>query len=297
MGLGAGILVTLATGASVAGWWLLVAVVVAALAAFGSMRTVAYAQSTMEGANARLLSAVGGAGRLALVPLAAVSFAAYLVPSHPVLAAVTVVTVVTVVTAADAAGLDFARYARGWVLALLLLALAVLVVLCTAITPLRLSEGGAHANVAIAAVALFPLLARAPGKHAGWWLTGTAVAAAVLSAAALYQLGPLRLGLSPAPLRDVLAAADALAIDPWLAAATALATVGGAFAALGAGRLGLAPEGSRPRAALACGAAAALAAALLQPGSAVFFAAGFALLEPVVAIVLLAGIRYRGGRG
>lgn len=294
MGLGAGILVALATCASVAGWWLLVAVAIAASAAFGSMRTVAYAQSTMEGANARLLSAASGAARLALVPLAAASFAAYLVPSHPVLAAVAVVVAVTV---ADAAGFDFPSAARGWVLGLLVLALAVLVVLCTAITPLRLPENGVPANVVVAAVALFPLLARAPGKHAGWWLTGTTVAAAVLSAAALYQLGPLRLGLSPAPLRDVLAASDALAIDPWLAAAVALATVGGAFAAFGAGRTGLAPDGPRPKAALACGAAAALFTALLQPSGAVFFAAGFALVEPVVAIVLLARVRYRGGRG
>ncbi|QWF78193.1 hypothetical protein HUW46_01588 [Amycolatopsis sp. CA-230715] len=294
MGLGAGILVTLATGASVAGWWLLVAVPVVAAVAFGSMRTVAYAQSTMEGANARLLSAVGGAARLALVPLAAASFAAYLVPSHPMLAAVAVVAAVTV---ADAARFDFTPYARGWVLGLLVLALAVLVVLCTVITPLRLPEHDVPSNAAVAAVALFPLLARAPGKHAGWWLIGTAVAAAVLSAAALYQLGPLRLGLSPAPLRDVLAAADALAIDPWLAAAAALATVGGAFAAFGAGRAGLAPEGPRPKAALACGAAAVVSAAVLQPGGAVFFAAGFALAEPVVAIVLLARVQYRGGRG
>ncbi|NIH79257.1 hypothetical protein [Amycolatopsis viridis] len=271
MRLAAGLLIALAVGARAGGWWLLGGAVVAALLAW------CVPEGPVVRANpARLLSAAGLVSRLALVPLCASVFAAYLVPGQRWAAAVCAL----VVTAAGAAGLRLARYARAWLLGVLLVAAAGFVALCFAIEPAqpvtapRFTTGGLLASAAV----LFPLLPRR--KPA--WLAGSVIAVLAVAAGALYQLGPVRLALSGVPVRDALAAVDGQALDPLLAGVVVLSTVPAAVLAIG----GVREELAWRWASVPCGLIAAAAAALLDPEQALLLAAAAALAEVLVTAVL-----------
>ncbi|WP_460429230.1 hypothetical protein, partial [Amycolatopsis endophytica] len=225
---------------------------------------------------ARLAAAPRIVSRLALVPLCGSVFAAYLFPRQPLVAA----AVVLVITAADAAGLRLARYARAWLLGILLVAGAGFVALCFAIEPAQpvtapqFTIGGLFAAAAV----VFPVLPR--GKPP--WLAGAVAAVLAVGAGALYQLGPARLALSGVPVRDALAALDGQVLDPLLGGVVVLSTVPAALLALRAGR----EAPARPRASLACGLVAAAEAAVVDPEQALLLAAAAALTEVLVMAVL-----------
>ncbi|HKS44551.1 MAG TPA: hypothetical protein VJT49_05445 [Amycolatopsis sp.] len=311
MRLGAGLLIALAVGAAAAGWWLLGGVVLAgSLAAVSALLPSPAPNALLDGSRV--------AARLAMVSLFASAFAAYLVPRHSAVAAVAVVLVVTAVDAVDFA---LPRYFRRWLLGILLVAAAGLVAVCLAVPPVPSpAEVPGTGGVFVAAAVLFPLLPRRanrcrgsevlapaglrphvsaavwklrPHATAGVWglrphttLFGAVVVALAVCAAALYQLGGVRLGLSAAPVRDLLAAVDGQAIEPLLAGVVVFATVPAALGALAEARAGFSRVGS-----VAGGLLAAAGAALLGPKPALLVAAALALAEVLVASLLTLAAR------
>ncbi|MDQ0379856.1 hypothetical protein [Amycolatopsis thermophila] len=278
--LAAGLLIALAVGAQAGGWWLLGGAVVAALLAWSAPEPPGLAPNP-----ARLLASARLVSRLTLVPVCAAAFAAYLFPRQPLAGA----AVALVVTAADAAGLRLARYARAWLLGILLVAGAGFVVLCFAIDPAQpvTAPEGTIGGLFASAAVVFPLLPR--GKPA--WLAGSAAAVLAVGAGALYQLGPVRLALSGVPVRDALAALDGQVLDPLLGGVVVLSTVPAALLAMRETRAELA----WPRASVACGLVAAVVAVVLDPDQALLLAAAAALAEVLVTAVLsmIAGITVR----
>ncbi|WP_255375442.1 hypothetical protein [Saccharomonospora sp. CUA-673] len=109
------------------------------------------------------------------------------------------------------------------------------------------------------------------------------IAAVAVSAAALYQLGPVRLGLSTTALRDVFAAADAQALAPVLGMVVALACVPAALLAFGAASRDAHP--SPVVRTVVPAAVASVGAALLSPVGAVTVAAGLVLAHVVARVV------------
>ncbi|SFQ37395.1 hypothetical protein SAMN05421810_106343 [Amycolatopsis arida] len=237
--LAVGLLVVPAVGAAVAGWWLPPAVGLAAVLA-GLVRPVP-ATGSEDGATAgvveRVDRAVAVAFRVAVLALSAAVFAGYVVPDArwPAAAAFT-----GVAGLAWAGGMRLDAYYRRWCAGLLLAAAVVFVALCLAVAPERgpvppVGPPDRPLGVLVAAALAVPLFTGVrgpdPGRHTRR-LLGAAVVALAVIGAALYQLGPVRLGLSPTSLRDVLAAADARAMAPVLGAVVLLATLPAAFAAL-----------------------------------------------------------------
>ncbi|MBB3051967.1 hypothetical protein FHS23_002996 [Prauserella isguenensis] len=227
----------------------------------------------------RLVDGFARAARLAIVVLAASTFAAYLAPDHRPAVAVLLVAGVAV---ADVAGIGLDAYWRRWVGGLLLVAGGAFVAVCLGVSPVRspVAEpggiGGPWAVVAgvLSAAALFVPVLR--GRSRRTVVVG-AVAALVVAGAALYQLGPLRLGLSSTSLRDVFVAADAQPLVPVLGGVVALACLPAALTAFGTARDGAHP--SRVVSTVVPAAVAAIPAALLAPPAAVTVAAMLALAE------------------
>ncbi|WP_243770139.1 hypothetical protein [Amycolatopsis acidicola] len=276
MQVGAGLLIALAAGAAAGGWWLLAGAVLAGALAWLRPKPEVPPRAEPLVAGARM------AVRLAGVPLFASAFGAYLVPEQPRIAAVAAVLVVVI---ADALGLELPRYARGWLLGILLAGAAGIVALCLAISPERGVGGNpAFTGMFAAGAVLFPLLRkRNPGA--------LAVALAVC-AAALYQLGPVRLGLSKVPFRDLLAAVDGQALYPLLAGIVVIAVFPAALQALSEARAEL----PRRQGAVACGLAAAVGAALLEPEQALLLAAALALAEALIVSLLTLSAKGRDVR-
>ncbi|HJQ45195.1 MAG TPA: hypothetical protein VJ870_02570 [Amycolatopsis sp.] len=278
--LGAGLLIAVAAGAAAAGWWLPVGVLLAAVLAWCAAR-----QAPVPPRAEPLVGGARLAARLALLAVIGSVFGAYLVPGHSSPAAA---AFVLVVTAAEALGAAVPRFLRAWVLGILLVAGAGLVALCLAISPERGSgTGPAVTGMFAAAGVIFPLLYRREPK-ASWWLAGSAAAALAVCAAALYQLGPDRLGLSGVPMRDLLAAVDGQAIQPLLAGVVVIATVPAALGVLGETHRELPP--------MVGGVLAAVGAALLEPVQALLLAAAIALAEVVVTSLLTVSQRRRDVR-
>jgi hypothetical protein len=275
--------VALGAGAAAGGWWLLGGVVLAGLLALCAGRPAPVAPRA-----AWLLDGTRAVARLAGVPLFAAAFAVYLFPQH---ARVAAVAVVLAVTAVDALGLALPRYPRGWLLGVLLVAAAGLVAVCVAISPVPATGPvpGVTGMFAAGAV-MYPLLAR---RRVSWWLAGSVALALAVCAAALYQLGPVRLGLSDAPVRDVLAVVDGQAIEPLLAGVVVIATLPAALGSLARARAEFSPGW---RSSVVCGLVAAAGAAVLGPVPALFLAATLALAEVVVASLLTLILRRRDAR-
>ncbi|MFD2396773.1 hypothetical protein ACFSVJ_07945 [Prauserella oleivorans] len=284
-----GVLGALAVAASAAGWWAPAGIVLAAVIAFLA-RPAADPDGTgpaapeLGGRRARLLGGLSAAVRLAAVVVAATTCAAYLAPGHRAAVAVVVVVVVAL---ADIAGVRLDAYWRRWVGGLLTAAAIAFVALCLGIAPRWSTIPWRHPGARGAARRrrVRAVVRRPVGTAAG---RGAALALAV-TGAALYQLGALRLGLSPTSLRDVFAAADARAVEPALGAVVVLATVPAALVAFSGARAGLASRARVARAVVPA-VVAALLAAVLSPLGALLVAAALALGE------IVAGVFVRGSR-
>ncbi|WP_230424531.1 hypothetical protein [Prauserella cavernicola] len=277
MQVGAGILGALAVASSAAGWWLLGGVALAAALAFCAQWTVPEA----EGRSATLYLGLRVTAGLARGAFFAAVLTAYAVPGSPWLG---VGALVLLIAVADLAGMGIGDYWRRWITGLLIAAGAAFVAVSVAIAPATEVSGPglpSPTGMLLAAAVLFPLVT---GLTRGRLATATVVVLAV-GAAALYQLGPDRLGLSVTSLRDALAAADAEALQPVLGAVVVLATVTAALAALTAAREELVPR-NRVAGTLGCALIIGLLAVLLGPGGALFVAAALALAEALAAAIL-----------
>ncbi|ACU96110.1 hypothetical protein [Saccharomonospora viridis] len=294
MSLPAGLFIILAVAASWAGWWLLAAVVLAGCLAWVARR------STPRGRVGELLAAVREWLLFVVsvtVPAAYLASAPTSVGTAEVAYLAVVAGVVLVAVAADALGANSSDRTSRWPVVLFGVAAAAFVAVCLAIPPapqpITDSDPFSPFGLLVATTVVLPwLMGLDPVRLA----VGT-VAALAVGAAALYQLGPIRLGLSVTSLRDVLAAADAAALTSMLIAVAALA---GLTSAVGcAGRLRQAGErltgggntGRWSGAALVAVGGAAIWAAVLGPVSAVLLAGAVALTEVVHG---LTGRRRRG---
>lgn len=290
----AGLFIILAVAASWAGWWLLAAVVLAGCLAWVARR------STPRGRVGELLAAVREWLLFVVsvtVPAAYLASAPTSVGTAEVAYLAVVAGVVLVAVAADALGANSSDRTSRWPVVLFGVAAAAFVAVCLAIPPapqpITDSDPFSPFGLLVATTVVLPwLMGLDPVRLA----VGT-VAALAVGAAALYQLGPIRLGLSVTSLRDVLAAADAAALTSMLIAVAALA---GLTSAVGcAGRLRQAGErltgggntGRWSGAALVAVGGAAIWAAVLGPVSAVLLAGAVALTEVVHG---LTGRRRRG---
>ncbi|WP_410568940.1 hypothetical protein [Amycolatopsis sp. cmx-4-61] len=224
MRLGGGLLVALAAGAAGAGWWLLAGLVLAAIAAGVTAGLPEPGDTLVD----RVAVAVA---RLAEVAVYAIAFGAYVFPAHRALAAA---AFAVVVAGAGFAGPKLPTIVVRAVGGLLLAAGAALVAVCVAVLPVGTSDGlrpPDFAGVLVAAVLVLPFLRPAGRGRAGLRALLLGAVAVLAAFAALYQLGAVRLGLSPTSLRDLLSAADADALQPLLTAVAVVATVVPAFAA------------------------------------------------------------------
>ncbi|GAA3578636.1 hypothetical protein GCM10022222_74210 [Amycolatopsis ultiminotia] len=265
MRLGGGLLVALAVGAAGAGYWVLAGVVLAGLAA-------AFASRLPPPGSGGLDRYTGGIARLAQVVVFGLVFGAYVVPTQPGYAAV---GLVVLAAAADLAGLRLPAALVRWLTVVLLIAAAVLVVLCAVVTPVVTAEGIGAPNVAaivVAALVVLPFLLPGQGERATVRALTLGVVAVLVTVVALVQLGPIRLGLAESSFRDLLYAADAGQLQPLLTVIAALATVPAALTTFTDARERFAPSGGLPG--LAGGLVAAVAAAFI----------------PVFAALLVAGL-------
>ncbi|MEU8419084.1 hypothetical protein AB0C24_40300 [Amycolatopsis japonica] len=274
MRLAGGLLIALAVGTSGADYWVLVAVVVAAVLA------VAAEASLPPLGDTRPERIAGSVSQLGLVLVFATTFGQYLFPSAPGAAAAMFAVVVTV---ADLAGVRLGDYAARWVTGLSLAAAASLIAICVGIPPLAqfiAPDPPSVPGLGLAVLVLLPfLLPRRPGAGRAAAVGAVAVA---ITAVALYQLGPIRLGLSATSFRELLAAADAVSLLPVLTVVAAVATVPVAVDAFTEGRERLSPE--RPKATLACGLIVAVAAFFAGPVVALALAGVGTLAELVLRV-------------
>lgn len=290
--LGAGLFLGLAPAASLAGRWLLLAVVLGvAVGGLAVLSTSDCPLSTSPVSVRRLGFALGTLGRLAAAVALAGTVAGYLTPlaALGVVAAATALAVVGVPPVA-------VRLAAALVPAVLLL----VVIACFAIAPVApavaVSDGGSVPGV-LAAAGLLTVCAfgaedgDGPRSARLVVLAVVAVLTLAVAAAASHQLGAARLAISPAPLRAALAAADASPLDPLLLAAV---VVGCGFALLGVLR-GL-PVPGVPRLRLVAAAGVATAAGVLLIPATAALAAGAVLLLADAALRAIAQ-RHRGGHG
>ena len=225
MRLGGGLLIALAAGAASAGFWLLAGVVLAALVA-------AAVQRLPEAGETKPDRAVIAFARLTELAAYGIAFGFYVFPSSPRFAAAAFVLGVVVL---DLGGLRLRPFVTRWATALMLVAGLVLIAVCVAVMPVSTTQGIGSPDVpgvVVAALVVLPFLRPGARTYAGWRSLALGSAAVLVTFVSLYQLGPLRLGLSVTSLRDVLAAADADSLQPALTVVAVLATVLPALAAV-----------------------------------------------------------------
>lgn len=276
----------IAAGAAAGGWGLLAGLVLAGV--FG-----AAAARTGQPDSAVLRAAV----LLSLGVLAARTFAAYLVPQHTGAAAA---VVVVLATAAVAVGADVPAGARRVITGVLVLAAAGFTAICFGVEPVRQPEPAVYRSYpfgVLAAAWLFaaPFTVLAPGRpRVLVRVAGGVVVAVAVAVAALHQLGPVRLGLSDAPLADALAAADAPQLRTMLAAVVVVGTLPALLALLAAAApaLGLGPRIPRT---LLVGGVAAVCAAVIPAAAALLIASTIAVTATVLGW-LRRWLRSRGHR-
>jgi APA family basic amino acid/polyamine antiporter len=259
--IGAGLFAGLAPASSLAGRWLLIAMVVAAVAAGccccstcdqsgvfpGSGGGYRYTREQLGRWPGRMAGGLYLAGRAAAAAALAGCFGAYVAPDRPVLPALGVLVLAVV---ADAVGARPPRALTRALTVFVLIVLALVVAACFAIAPppptgVPLPAGtpgldDAGGILPAAGVLFFAFLGferiTAPGADQ----TGTSrrrllvvipvlllvalVTYLAVGAAVLRQLGPTRLAVSAAPLRDALDAADASALGPLVTVAAMVAT-------------------------------------------------------------------------
>jgi APA family basic amino acid/polyamine antiporter len=262
--LGAGLFLGLTPAAALAGWWLVAGMALAAAV------SILFALSTQDAAADGPAVVVGILGRIAAAAAAASAFSRYVLGGSEVGAVAFVVVVAAVVLLAPPLPGMVDRVAAVVVVGVLVIVVGA----CFAITPVELAVAppvdapGADEPLGLlpAAVLLYVCFAGSPvvGRRERVAVAGIVlVLTMATTVAVLWQLGGERLALSPAPLRDALAAADASGIEGLLAIGVTVACVFALRGVLGDIR-DLAPV--RPARVVAFGAGvAALGALLLAP--------------------------------
>ncbi|KOV80164.1 hypothetical protein ADL03_33830 [Nocardia sp. NRRL S-836] len=252
--LGAGVFAGFALAAGLAGWWVLPALAIAALAALCSAFSTAdqsraypdigggygYVRAQLGVWPARLTASAHLLGRCAMAAAVAWAFGAYVVPDQPLAGALVLVVGTTLL------GLAGFRWTTGVSVLTAVLVLGVLALVVAAsfsITPVpSAGETGTPNELVGAAGLMFMAFTgferitapqRGERPHPPGVLRFAIPALVGLSFAVylavgtgvLRQLGSARLALSPAPLRDAMAAADAPALVPLVQIAAAVAGV------------------------------------------------------------------------
>jgi len=286
---GAGLFLALTPASTLAGWWLVPGMVLAAAVA------VLFALSTPDSSPRWPAPLLGILGRIAAAAAAATAFGRYVVPGRPEVGAVVLVVVVTaVVLLAPPLPGVVERVAAVVVVGVLLL----IAVSCFSIAPVDLAvappadAAGADNVVGLfpAAGLLFLCFVGSPSSVRRERLTVIGIVLVVsltIAVAVLWQLGGERLALSTAPLRDALAAADAAGVDGLLAVGVTVACVFALRGVLGDIR-DVAPV-RRNQAVAFAAAVAALGALLLDPT--------YTLTGAAVLLLGEALIRLLSGRG
>src|SRR5882762_134005 len=233
--IGAGLFAGLAPASALAGRWLLVAMVVAAVAAGccccstcdqsgvfpGSGGGYRYTREQLGRWPGRMAGGLYLASRAAAAAALAGCFGAYVAPDRPILPALGVLVVAVV---ADAVGARPPRALTRALTVFVLVVLALVVAACFAIAPPPPTG--------------VPIPSGTPGldNAAELLLAAALVTYLAVGAAVLRQLGPTRLAVSAAPLRDALDAADASALGPLVTVAAMVATGAALLFVVGGGR-------------------------------------------------------------
>ncbi|HEX7301670.1 amino acid permease [Lentzea sp.] len=252
--LGAGVFAGFAPAAGLAGWWLLPALAVSALAALCSAFSTAdqsraypdaaggygYVRAQLGVVPARLTASAHLLGRCAMGAAIALMFGAYVVPDQPVVGALALLLATALF---GAAGFRFTTGVSVAVSLVVLGVLALVVASSFSIPPVpSAGEAGTPDEIVGVAGLMFTAFAgfeRVTAPHRGERLHPVAVlkfaipiliglsfvVCLAVGAGVLRQLGSARLALSPAPLRDALVAADASALVPLVQIGAAVAGV------------------------------------------------------------------------
>lgn len=299
--IGVGVFAGLAPTAAMAGRYLLVAAVVgAALAALGTMITGAAGAANPTGRLGATADAAQLLARVATIAALASCFGDYALPGRPLFATLAVLVFVTAAHALDLrpppivirAGLLFT-----------LVVLVMLVAVCAAIpappptgAPVPSGIPGTDDLAGILPATGVMLVAflgvRTEARRPTVALIGLA---AVLAAgwAALDQLGPIRLALSPTPLWDTLSTAESAALNPLMTVGVLVGTLLAISVLLRDATETVPRKTGRPPAVL-IGLAAALVAWLAGPTIALECAAG-AVVVRYALVTLSAGLARRPG--
>jgi len=280
---GAGLFVGLAPGASLAGAWLPAALVLAAVLA--GLSTVEHQETreVLAGWRIRAAAVADGAGLLGRVAAGAALGGAVGVYVSPLVAPLFVMGVTAFTVTGFRLPVVVTRVAAVVVLGVL----AVVAVACFAIAPEATPSGTTDpAGVIAAAGVLFVGFVgpEGPRRRALVVLGVVLVVSLAVAVAALRQLGAPRLALSPAPLRDVLAAADATPLTGLLTVGVVVACAFALAGSLGRVKTLLAARHAVPGTAVA-GALAAGGAVLVDPVTTLVAAAALLLVEPVLRVV------------
>ncbi|GAA1301213.1 amino acid permease [Saccharothrix xinjiangensis] len=270
--LGVGVLAGFAPAAAAAGPWFPVALVLAALTALCCAFSTAdqhraypdapggyaYVRHQLGPWPARLGASAHLVGRAGVAAALAGAFGAYVVPEHQLVGAI---GLLVATSALGASGFRWSAGLSAAVAAVVLGVLALVVVVCFAVAPpdnpAWTGGGPSFEGLMSAATLLFVLFtgferitAPLPGDRVFHVrvlrfaipavVVVVLVVAFAVGAALLRQLGPARLALSPAPLRDALVAADGRALVPVLVVGAAVAAVSSLFFVLGSARRTLA---------------------------------------------------------
>jgi APA family basic amino acid/polyamine antiporter len=320
--LGAGVLVGLAPAAGQAGRWMLVGLAVAALAAACTSCSATdlaracpgigggyrYARELLGRWPGRMAGGVALLARMAGIAAVAGCFGAYVTPQRPVLGALAALALAVL---AEIAAVRLPALVSRVLVVVVLVMLAVVVAACFAVPaphrftgPLPAGLPGADNPVELlpaAGLLFFGFLGADSGQTRYRPRTKLVVPVVILIALGTYLavgtallrgIGPTRMALSPDPLRDALASANASAVDPILTAGVAAATIGVLFALVSGARQtarAMADAGDLPTAfgtggfdktlagALLVGAGGAVAVLSLTPVAAIQLAATCAL--------------------
>lgn len=281
---GAGLFLGLAPGASLAGAWLPVALVLAAVLA--GLSTVEHKESreTVVAWRIRVAAVADGVGLLGRVAAGAALGGAVGVYVSPLVAPLFVMGVTAFTVTGFRLPVVVTRVAAVVVLGVL----AVVAVASFAIAPEVSAAAPAPdpAGVIAAAGVLFVGFVgpEAPRRRALVVLGVVLVVSLAVAVGALRQLGAPRLALSPAPLRDALAAADATPLTGLLTVGVVVACAFALLGSLGRVKTLLATRHAVPGTAVA-GALAAAGAVLVDPVTALLAAAVLLLVEPVLRVV------------
>jgi len=283
---GAGLFLGLAPASALAGWWLVVGMVLAAAGA------VLFALSKPDETAGPVVLSLGILGRIAAAVAVAATFGVYVVPEQPEFGAVVLMVAVAAVVllAAPLPPVVDRIAAVVVVTVLVIVAVACFTIAPVAppVAPIR-DAVGADDPLGLLPSAVVLFLTFVGGRPAARSRPAVIVVVLAVSVAvaigALRQLGGERLALSPAPLRDALTAADAVSIDGLLAVGVTVACVFALRACL-TDLHDLAPGGRSPVAVVGLGAvAAAVGALVLNPEHALVGAGVLLLGEAVIRVV------------